>query len=120
MIEVNLHAPVDLAQQVIPGMRERGGGWILSISSDTARQFDVPYRDTPEAAHVVAPYGATKAALNRYMEGLAHELSSDSIFVNTLAPVVEMRQWSIGQPTNQFSCPKSCYRNPCGKYQQSC
>lgn len=87
MIEVNLHAPVDLAQQVIPGMRERGGGWILAISSDTARQFDVPYRDTPEAAHVVAPYGATKAALNRYMEGLAHELSSDSIFVNTLAPI---------------------------------
>jgi NAD(P)-dependent dehydrogenase (short-subunit alcohol dehydrogenase family) len=87
MMEVNVHAPVDLAQQAVPGMRERGGGWILSISSDTARQFDVPYRDTPEAAHVVAPYGASKAALNRYMEGLAHELSSDSIFVNTLAPV---------------------------------
>jgi citronellol/citronellal dehydrogenase len=87
MVEVNLHAPVDLAQQVIPGMRERGGGWILSISSDTARQFEVPYRDTPEAAHVVAPYGATKAALNRYMEGLAHELAPDAIYVNTLAPV---------------------------------
>ncbi len=87
MMEVNLHAPVDLAQQVAPGMRDRGEGWILSISSDTARQFDVPYRDSPEAAHVVAPYGATKAALNRYMEGLAHELAPQGIFVNTLAPV---------------------------------
>jgi hypothetical protein len=87
MIEVNLHAPVDLAQQVIPGMRERGAGWILSISSETARHFEVPYRDTPEAAHVIVPYGATKAALNRYMQGLAHELAPEGIFVNTLAPV---------------------------------
>ena len=34
MLEVNLNAPVDLAQQVLPGMRERGRGWILNIRSD--------------------------------------------------------------------------------------
>ncbi len=87
MLEVNLHAPVDLAQQVLPGMRERKRGWILNVSSDTARQPIVPYRDTPEAAHVVVAYGATKAALNRYSEGLAHEVAGDGVFVNTLAPV---------------------------------
>ena len=87
MFEVNLQAPVDLAQQALPGMRERRRGWILSIGSDTARQPVVPYRDTPEAAHVIAAYGATKAALNRYMEGLAHEVVGDDVFVNVMAPV---------------------------------
>jgi NAD(P)-dependent dehydrogenase (short-subunit alcohol dehydrogenase family) len=87
MLEVNLHAPVDLAQQALPGMRERGRGWILNIGSDSARQPAVPYRDTPEAAHVIVAYGATKAALNRYSEGLAHEVAGDGVFVNVLAPV---------------------------------
>ncbi len=87
MLEVNLQAPVDLAQQALPGMRERGRGWILNLSSDAARQPPVPYRDTPEAAHVIAPYGATKAALIRYTEGLAHEVAGDGVFVNALAPV---------------------------------
>ncbi|MGH0031218.1 MAG: SDR family NAD(P)-dependent oxidoreductase [Myxococcota bacterium] len=87
MFEVNVQAPVDLAQQALPGMRERGRGWILSISSDSARQPAVPYRDTQEAALVIAAYGATKAALDRYMEGLAHEVAADGVFVNVMAPV---------------------------------
>jgi citronellol/citronellal dehydrogenase len=45
MLEVNLHAPVDLAQQVRPGMRERGEGWLLSIGSDSHRQPPIPYRE---------------------------------------------------------------------------
>ncbi len=87
MLEVNLHAPVDLAQQALPGMRERGRGWILNIGSDSSRQPDVPYRDTPEAAHVIVAYGSTKAALNRYTEGLAAEVAPEGVFVNVLAPV---------------------------------
>jgi NAD(P)-dependent dehydrogenase (short-subunit alcohol dehydrogenase family) len=87
MLEVNFHAPVDLAQQALPGMRERGRGWILNIGSDSARQPAVSYRDTPEAAHVIVAYGASKAALNRYSEGLAHEVAGDGVFVNVLAPV---------------------------------
>lgn len=87
MLEVNLHAPVDLAQQVLPGMRERGRGWILNIGSESARQPAVPYRDTPAAAHVIVAYGASKAALDRYTEGLAHEVAGDGVFVNVLAPV---------------------------------
>jgi NAD(P)-dependent dehydrogenase (short-subunit alcohol dehydrogenase family) len=87
MFEVNVHAPIDLAQQVLQGMRERKRGWILNISSDSARQPPVPYRDTPEAAHVIVAYGASKAALNRYSEGLAHEVAPLGIYVNTLAPV---------------------------------
>jgi citronellol/citronellal dehydrogenase len=87
MFEVNFNAPIDLAQQALPGMRARGRGWILNIGSDSSRQPPVPYRDTPEAAHVIVAYGATKAALNRYTEGLAHEVANDGVFVNGLAPV---------------------------------
>jgi NAD(P)-dependent dehydrogenase (short-subunit alcohol dehydrogenase family) len=86
MFDVNLNAPIDLAQQALPGMRERGRGWILNISSSTASQPVVPYRDSQVAAHVICAYGATKAALDRYTQGLAHEVSSAGIFINTLAP----------------------------------
>ena len=33
MFEVQVRAPYELAQMVVPGMRERGAGWILNISS---------------------------------------------------------------------------------------
>jgi len=75
------------SDQVLPGMRARGCGWVLSIGSDSHRQPPVPYRDTQDAAHIITAYGATKAALDRYMTGLAHEVASDGVFVNVLAPV---------------------------------
>lgn len=86
MFDLNVNAPIELAQQAIPGMRERGAGWILNISSRTCDQPVVPYRDSPMAAHVIAAYGASKAALNRYSSGLAHEIAPHGISVNTLAP----------------------------------
>ncbi|MEZ4331609.1 MAG: SDR family NAD(P)-dependent oxidoreductase [Myxococcota bacterium] len=87
MYELNVNAPVDLAQQAIPAMKQRGAGWILNISSATSRQPDVPYRDSKEAAWVIGAYGATKAALERYSIALAHELFEHGLFVNCMAPV---------------------------------
>ena len=87
MYEVNLNAPIDLAQQALPGMRARGRGWILNIASSSCQQPAVPYRDSKLAACAITAYGATKAALNRYTEGLAHEVAEDGVFVNSLAPV---------------------------------
>jgi len=86
MFDMNVNGPIDLAQQVIPHMKERGGGWILNISSATAFQPQVPYRDSKIAAWVIGPYGASKAALNRYTEALAHEVCEHEIFVNAMAP----------------------------------
>jgi len=99
MFELNVNAPVDLAQQAILSMRARGGsggegdggegnrgGWILNISSATSFQPALPYRDSQTAALVIGPYGATKAALDRYTLALAHEVAEDEIFVNALAP----------------------------------
>ncbi len=86
MYDVNLNAPIELAQQALPGMRERGRGWVLNISSASALQPVVPYRDSRAAAHVICAYGATKAALDRYTQGLAHEVASEGIYINALAP----------------------------------
>ncbi len=76
IFEVNVHAPFDLAQAVAPGMRERGAGWIVNISSATARLGP---------SHM-AVYGASKAALNRLTAGLARELRDTGVRVNTVSP----------------------------------
>ena len=86
MFDVNVNAPVDLAQQALPGMLERGRGWILNISSATANQPIVPYPDSKIAAHVVGAYGATKAALDRYTQALADEVSGTGVYINSMAP----------------------------------
>jgi citronellol/citronellal dehydrogenase len=86
MFDMNVNGPIDLAQQAIPNMKTRGGGWILNISSATANQPEVPYRDSKIAAWVIGPYGASKAALDRYTVALAHEVAEHDIFVNAMAP----------------------------------
>ena len=86
MHDLNLNVPIELAQQALPAMRDKGAGWILNISSRSAFQPEVPYPDEPMAAHVIGAYGATKAALNRYTEALAHELAGERIYVNAMAP----------------------------------
>ncbi|MBY8966855.1 SDR family oxidoreductase [Algiphilus sp. NNCM1] len=86
LFAVNLDAPLDLIQQALPTMRERGWGRILNISSDTVRQPPVPYAGKAEMVHALAVYGASKAALERVTEGLAAELHDSGVCVNALAP----------------------------------
>jgi citronellol/citronellal dehydrogenase len=87
MFDLNVNAPIDLAQQALPAMREKGQGWILNISSATANQPTLPYRAGKTSAHIIGAYGASKAALDRYTEALAHEVIDDGIFVNAMAPL---------------------------------
>ncbi|MFD1813386.1 SDR family NAD(P)-dependent oxidoreductase [Rhodococcus gannanensis] len=89
--EVNVHAPLDLAQRVIPGMRERGEGWIVNITSGTARIRPVeplPAGETDLDAdiHGTALYGMSKAAQDRMTAGLAAELNGTGIRVNAVRP----------------------------------
>ena len=41
MFEVNVIAPVELAQQCLPSMKERGSGWILNIGSGSHLQSEL-------------------------------------------------------------------------------
>jgi NAD(P)-dependent dehydrogenase (short-subunit alcohol dehydrogenase family) len=74
--EVNVHAPLDLAQAVLPAMVARREGWILNLSSVTVLR--APSR--------MAVYGASKAALNRMTLGLAEEVAGTGVRVNTVQP----------------------------------
>jgi NAD(P)-dependent dehydrogenase (short-subunit alcohol dehydrogenase family) len=86
-VEVNVHAPFVLAQQVVPAMRERRRGWILNISSATAMHPKGPPYGGFFAHGGAILYGLTKAALDRMSTGLAAELYADGIAVNALSPV---------------------------------
>lgn len=86
MYDLNLNVPVELTQQALPAMREKGAGWVLNISSRSVEQSEPPYPDSKMANWVIGAYGATKAALNRYTQALAHELVEQGIYVNSLAP----------------------------------
>jgi NAD(P)-dependent dehydrogenase (short-subunit alcohol dehydrogenase family) len=86
MFEANVHAPVDLAQAVLPAMVERGAGWIVNLSSASARPFPGPPFDLGPAASTITAYGASKAALNRITNGLGAELFGTGVRVNTVEP----------------------------------
>ena len=84
MFEVQVRAPFELAQRVLPGMRERGRGWILNISSGAAvHPVGPPYEGRAGGGTV---YGMCKAALERFTTGLASEVNADGIAVNVLSP----------------------------------
>jgi NAD(P)-dependent dehydrogenase (short-subunit alcohol dehydrogenase family) len=86
MFEINVQAPIDLAQAVIPAMREAGRGWIVNVSSATARHAEGPPFKTDGVAARVGVYGATKAALNRATNAFAVELHGTGIRINTVEP----------------------------------
>jgi citronellol/citronellal dehydrogenase len=84
MFDVQVQAPFHLATLVLPGMRERGAGWILNISSIAAVHPQIP--PTARAGRGGTVYGMCKAAIERFSAGLAAELYNDNIAVNALAP----------------------------------
>jgi NAD(P)-dependent dehydrogenase (short-subunit alcohol dehydrogenase family) len=69
-------APLLTTLAVLPGMRERGGGRIVNISS-IGGKVSVPH---------LLPYSASKFALTGLSEGLRAELLQDGILVTTVCP----------------------------------
>jgi citronellol/citronellal dehydrogenase len=83
MFAVQVRAPFELAQRVLPGMRERRRGWILNVSSRAAiHPSGPPFTARPGST----VYGMVKAALERFTTGLAAEVYADGIAVNVLSP----------------------------------
>jgi NAD(P)-dependent dehydrogenase (short-subunit alcohol dehydrogenase family) len=76
LFELNLFAAVDLVRRVVPGMRERGWGRIVNISSENGTQ---PYPD-------MISYSASKGALDNFSKALSKQYASDGILVNTVSP----------------------------------
>ena len=83
---VNFHAPFLLSKLVLEDMAPQGSGSIINISSGSAvGPGRGPYPDTT-ADGGGACYGAEKAALERFTQGLAIEVYDNGISVTSLAP----------------------------------
>ena len=69
-------APMEIVRTVLPGMRERGGGTVINMSS-LAAQFPVPF---------MGPYSAAKAALSALTWSLQMELCNTPVRMVDLQP----------------------------------
>jgi NAD(P)-dependent dehydrogenase (short-subunit alcohol dehydrogenase family) len=76
VLRTNVVAPLRLIQLVLPGMRARGSGLIVNVSSDAA----------VEAYPTWGGYGASKAALEHLSRVLAAELEGSRIRVAVVDP----------------------------------
>jgi NAD(P)-dependent dehydrogenase (short-subunit alcohol dehydrogenase family) len=83
MYQIMVNATFRLSQLAIPGMVERGRGWVLNITSKQSRHpLGPPYPDWANDGCV--PYGMCKAAVDRMTTGLAAELYGTGVSVNAL------------------------------------
>lgn len=76
VLDVNLMGPVRLTRAFLPGMRERGWGRIVFISSEDAEQT---YPDE-------IPYCASKSAILALSKGLSKTYANEGILVNAVSP----------------------------------
>jgi 3-oxoacyl-[acyl-carrier protein] reductase len=74
--QVNVTAPFMLCQAVLIGMRERGWGRVVNISSIWGKI---------SKAHR-APYSASKFAIDGLTAAISAEVASDGVLVNSIAP----------------------------------
>lgn len=86
MFDVQVRAPLELSQGVLPGMRRSGRGWIVNVTSIGARHREVPGGGVGPDVGRGTVYGMCKAALERFSTGLAAEVYDDGIDVNALGP----------------------------------
>jgi len=82
---VNFHAPFYLSQLVLKDMLPRKAGSIVNISSGAAiGPGRGPY--PAEVGRGGTLYGAEKAALERFTQGLASEVYNDGVSVTCVSP----------------------------------
>jgi NAD(P)-dependent dehydrogenase (short-subunit alcohol dehydrogenase family) len=82
---VNFHAPFILSQLVLKDMLPRKSGAIVNISSGAAIGPGRGPYETPKFRGGTC-YGAEKAALERFSQGLAQEVYEDGISVTCFSP----------------------------------
>ncbi len=78
LVEVNLTAPIALTRALLPGMVERGNGYLMFVGSIAGRM----------GVAGEAVYAATKAGLDTFAESLRFELAGTGVGVGVLVPGV--------------------------------
>ncbi len=72
--QVNTIAPITLCGLILPGMKQRGFGRVVNVSSGI--------RDQPQ----LMAYAASKAALDKYVRDMAPHLKGTGVLMNLLDP----------------------------------
>jgi NAD(P)-dependent dehydrogenase (short-subunit alcohol dehydrogenase family) len=106
LMEVHFFAPIALTRAVLPGMRERGTGTIVQISSMSGR---VPFP-------AVGAYAASKAALEAMSEALAGEVGQFGIKVLLVEPGAFRTKLAAGSAT--VSAPVAAYDPMVGPFRE--
>ena len=73
-MQVNLFATIALCNAFVPGMKKRRFGRVINLSSGI--------ENTP----TLAPYGVSKAAIDKYSRELAFDCRDSNVLVNYLDP----------------------------------
>jgi NAD(P)-dependent dehydrogenase (short-subunit alcohol dehydrogenase family) len=103
MFETNYFGVVGMIQAVLPGMRERGRGHIINISSMTGLVANPPN----------VFYSSTKFALEALSEGLAKEVAPFGIRVTAVEPGAIRTDWST-RSMKEASAPIDAYAETVG------
>lgn len=74
VLQINLFSVIMLCNAFVPGMKKRGYGRIINLSSGIKEQPDL------------APYSVSKAAIDKYTQDLAFEFKNDNVLINYLDP----------------------------------
>ncbi|QEU93714.1 SDR family oxidoreductase [Streptomyces kanamyceticus] len=89
VIDVNLLGTLRMTRACLPALRERRGGSVVFIGTQSAIAAPSQVRQ--------AAYAASKGALTSAMYSLAHEVGPDRIRVNTVLP-----GWMWGPPVEAY------------------
>lgn len=75
-LSVNLEGQINCTREVLPGMCERGEGWIVNVSSTAGT------RGSPSDP----AYGASKGGVIGFTKSLSRQHTADGVFSNVVAP----------------------------------
>jgi 3-oxoacyl-[acyl-carrier protein] reductase len=103
MLRVNLKSAFLLTQRVVPGMRARGWGRIINLSSVAA-----------QTGGVIGPhYAASKAGLIGLTHSYASLLAKEGITVNAIAPALILTDMITCNPNaSPERLPVGCFGSP--------
>lgn len=107
-LEVNVMGNFWLCQNVVPVMRENGGGNIINVASINGIR--------PGSMQGI--YSATKAAVISLTKTLSLELASDNIRVNAIAPGLVQTKFAAAIWTNEALLKMIQERTPLGRMGQ--
>lgn len=92
-VEVDLLGSVRLVQAALPFLQQSSAASIVTLSSVSGREIDA----------FEGPYGAVKAAVVHYTQGIAHRLAPQGIRANTVSPgntLFEGGSWDTNRRDN--------------------